>query len=200
MEEPQPDGNWPVPCSPYAAAKFAASAYGRMFHSLYRTPVATLRLFMVYGPGQQDVKKLVPYVTLSLLEGRAPELSSGVRRVDWIYVDDVVDGYLAAALSPAVDGCTIDLGSGELVSVRSVVERLTTIVGTPGVVPVFGAVSDRPMEQERCAVLAEARAVLGWSPRTPLDDGLRRTVDWYRAWRGASGATGQLPVRTKGSP
>jgi nucleoside-diphosphate-sugar epimerase len=199
MDEPQPDGNWPIPCSPYAAAKFAASAYGRMFHSLYRTPVVMLRLFMVYGPAQQDLKKLVPYVTLSLLDGHAPQLSSGVRRVDWIYIDDVVDGYVAAALSPAVDGSTIDLGSGELESVRSIVERLTAIVGTPGVVPVFGAVSDRPMEQERSANLALARTALGWGPRTELDDGLRRTVDWYRAWRGASGTEGEYPVQPKGA-
>jgi nucleoside-diphosphate-sugar epimerase len=170
-----------------------------MFHTLYRTPVVTLRLFMVYGPGQQDVKKFVPYVTLSLLEGRAPELSSGIRRVDWIYVDDVVDGYLAAAVSAGAEGRTIDLGSGELVSVRSVAERLVKIVGAVGIAPIFGAVSDRPMEQERFADLAEARAVLGWSPRMKLVDGLARTVDWYRAWREASIAAGEYPVQPKGA-
>ena len=104
LEEPEPGPDHAVPSSPYAAAKFAASAYGRMFHALYNTPVAILRLFMVYGPGQQDLRKLVPYVTLSLLKGQTPELSSGVRKVDWIYVDDVVAGYLAAATAKGVEG------------------------------------------------------------------------------------------------
>jgi nucleoside-diphosphate-sugar epimerase len=91
-------------CSPYAAAKFAASAYGRMFHALYHTPVTILRLFMVYGPGQQDLRKLVPYVTLALLKGEMPRVSSGVREVDRIYVDDVAAGYLAAATATGVEG------------------------------------------------------------------------------------------------
>jgi nucleoside-diphosphate-sugar epimerase len=193
MEEPQPEKCWVVPCSPYAAAKFAASTYGRMFHSLYKIPVATLRLFMVYGPGQQDLKKLIPYVILSLLEGRAPELSSGVRRVDWIYIDDIVDGYLAAAVAKGAEGSTIDLGSGELISVRGIVERLVEMVDPAGAKPRFGAIPDRPMEQESRADLTNARALLGWQPQTTLDIGLQRTVDWYRAWYNAGGIVQTLP-------
>jgi nucleoside-diphosphate-sugar epimerase len=179
MEEPQPDGNWPIPCSPYAAAKFAASAYGRMFHSLYRTPAVMLRLFMVYGPGQQDLKKLVPYVTLSLLEGRAPDLSSGQRRVDWIYVDDVVEAFVATALADGVNGETFDIGSGHLETVRTVVEKLARAVDS-ATQPNFGVVPDRPMEQEQVADITPGALRLGWQPRMGLEEGLRRTVEWYR--------------------
>ena len=90
-----------------------------MFHALYHTPVTILRLFMVYGPGQQDLSKLVPYVTLSLLKGEMPRVSSGMREVDWIYVDDVAAGYLAAATATGVEGSTmcpavirVDTGTG----------------------------------------------------------------------------------------
>jgi nucleoside-diphosphate-sugar epimerase len=75
-----------------------------MFHALYHTPVTILRLYMVYGPGQQDLRKLVPYVTLALLKGEMPRVSSGVREVDRIYVDDVAAGYLAAATATGVEG------------------------------------------------------------------------------------------------
>ena len=90
MEEPRTDVPDPVPGSPYAASKWAASGYARMFHALYGLPVTVLRIFMTYGPAQKDVRKVLPYVILSALRGEAPELASGARPVDWIYVEDVV--------------------------------------------------------------------------------------------------------------
>lgn len=180
LEEPEPDAAWPVPSSPYAAAKLAASTYARMFHALYRTPVVVLRVFMVYGPAQPDTKKLVPYVTRALLRGEPPLLSSGERKVDWVYVEDVVDAFLAAAVSPGVEGRTLEIGSGELVTVRQIVEQLVAIV-RPRVAPSFGALADRPMEQVRVARTQDAITYLGWRASTPLQEGLRRTVAWYRA-------------------
>jgi nucleoside-diphosphate-sugar epimerase len=179
MEEPEPGPDWPVPSSPYAAAKYAASAYGRMFHALYQTPVVTLRVFMVYGPGQRDVKKLIPYVTLSLLKGETPQISSGVRQVDWIYVDDVIEAYLAAALADGAQGKTVEVGTGKLVSVRGVVEQLFELI-RPGVTPVFGSITDRPMEQVRAANVEASLHQIGWRAQTVLRDGLERTVRWYR--------------------
>jgi len=180
LEEPEPGPGDPIPSSPYAAAKFAASAYGRMFHALYHTPVTILRLFMVYGPGQLDLRKLVPYVTLSLLKGQTPELSSGVRKVDWIYVDDVVAGYLAAATAKGVEGSTIDLGSGRLDTVRTVVEELVGLIN-PRVQPLFGSIPERALEQVRRANVEESFHRLGWRAQVGLREGLGRTAAWYRA-------------------
>lgn len=179
LEEPEPGPDHAVPSSPYAAAKFAASAYGRMFHALYETPVAMLRVYMVYGPRQQDVKKLVPYVTLSLLKGESPQLSSGVRQVDWIFVDDVVEGFLAAATAIGIEGSTIDLGTGQLASVRTVVEHLFELV-RPDEKPAFGSLADRALEQVRAADVEASFRRIGWRPRVSLRDGLRRTAEWYR--------------------
>lgn len=179
LEEPVPGRDYPVPSSPYAAAKFAASAYGRMFHALYNAPVTILRLFMVYGPGQQDFKKLIPYVTLSLLKGETPKLSSGTREVDWIYVDDVVAGYLAAATAKGVEGDTIDLGSGRLDTVRTVAEELVELVN-PHVQPLFGSIPERALEQTRTADAEGSFRRIGWRAQVSLRDGLARTVEWYR--------------------
>ena len=101
-----------TPHSPYAAAKWAASGYGRMFHELYGAPVVILRPFMTYGPGQA-LFKLIPSVTLSLLRGERPKLSSGKASADWAYIDDVIEGFVAAGTAPAIEGATIDLGSGK---------------------------------------------------------------------------------------
>ena len=89
-----------APSSPYAAAKAAATSYGRMFHALYDLPVVIARVFMVYGPGPQDERKLVPYVVRSLLDGETPSFSSGVRPVDWVFVEDVAEGLVRLAGHP----------------------------------------------------------------------------------------------------
>jgi UDP-glucose 4-epimerase len=180
MEEPVSGDPQAVPRSPYAAAKWAGSAYARMFHALYGFPVVNTRVFMVYGPGQKDLNKLIPYVILSLLKGQAPTLTSGERRIDWIYVDDVVDGLLVAAQAPDLEGAAVEIGSGSLVAVRTVVEHLVDLVN-PRIKPLFGARASRPFEHERVANTANTFARIGWEPKTLLGDGLTATVDWYRA-------------------
>lgn len=179
IEEPRPAPEWPVPCSPYAATKFAASSCARFFHACYGTPTVCLRPTMVYGPGQCDTRKLVPYVTTSLLRGEAPELSSGARRADWVYIDDVADAVLSAAVAPGLEGRTLDVGTGKLASVREIVERLIRICGV-SVSPIFGALPERSNEQEQFADVEVSEACMGWRARTGLDDGLTRTVEFYR--------------------
>ena len=179
QEEPAPGPDDPVPSSPYAAAKFAAGAYGRMFFALYNTPVVNLRLFMVYGPGQQDLRKLVPYVILSLLKSDTPRVSSGARQVDWIYVDDVVAGYRAATAAKGLEGETIELGTGRLESVRGVVEQLCALID-PRARPAFGSIPERAMEQVRAADSDRTFRRIGWRAQTNLREGLALTARWYR--------------------
>lgn len=178
LEEPELESAQAIPSSPYAAAKWASSAYARMFHALYQLPVVILRVFMVYGPAQWDVRKLIPYVILSLLRGEAPKLTSGERQIDWVYVEDVIEGLLAAARSPHVEGYTIEIGSGELVPIQTIVEHLVCLIN-PQIQPLFGTVPNRPLEQIRVANTENAAALMGWEPVTSLEDGLKRTVDWY---------------------
>jgi nucleoside-diphosphate-sugar epimerase len=184
LDEPESDGGKTVPCSPYAAAKWASSSYARMFHALYQTPVVMTRLAMVYGPGQKDVSKLIPYVTLSLLNKQPPKLSSGQRQIDWIYVEDVVDGLIAAAQARNIEGRMIDLGSGTLVSIRTIVRQLANRIDAQ-IELLWGALADRPMEQTCVANIANTYDITGWKPKTSLSMGLERTVDWYREQGGS---------------
>jgi len=180
LAEPDGKNGEAFPSAPYAAAKWASTGYARMFHALYQVPVLIARVFMVYGPGQKDLTKLIPYVTLSILQGRIPSISSGQRLVDWIYVSDVVDGFLALAQTPQLDGATLDIGSGSLVSIRDIVENLIRITGN-SVNAQFGALPDRPLEPTRVAKVDDTYAKTGWKPRVSLREGLENTVRWYRA-------------------
>lgn len=179
LEEPESADAKAVPASPYAASKWAASGYARMFHALYSQAVVTARIFMVYGPDQKDLKKLVPYVCASAINGEAPKLMSGERPVDWVYVDDVAEGLARLLISGPDDGTHVDLGTGRLVTTGDVARRICEYAGGD-VVPDIGAVADRQMEQVRKADPDETQRLTGWKPVVSLEDGIQKTFDWYR--------------------
>jgi nucleoside-diphosphate-sugar epimerase len=179
MHEPEPGDPAGVPSSPYAASKWACSGYARMFHALYQLPVVIAVPFMVYGPAQWDLRKLLPYVITSLLQGKSPRVSNGNQAIDWIYIDDVVSGLLLIARSNQLHGRSIDFGTGRLVTIRELIERVIRVTGA-NVGAAFGAVPDRPLEQPRTARLDDTHRLTGWLPATSLDDGLEATVAWYR--------------------
>lgn len=168
-----------VPHSPYAAAKGSAAEYGRMFHQLYDLPVAGVRPAMVYGPGQRDLSKLVPYTTTSLLKGKPPRILNPPRRADWIYVEDVVEGLLAAGRCDALVGRSVELGTGQLTSVREVVTLIDELVDGSAA-PHFGKPASGRSEHELAADTATVAELLDWESSISLEEGLRRTVEWYR--------------------
>jgi nucleoside-diphosphate-sugar epimerase len=185
LEEPM---GGEAPTSPYAAAKMSSVAYARMFHRVYNVPVVILRPFMTYGPKQPGTK-IVSYLIRCLLIGEVPKLSTGTRMVDWIYIDDVMDGFLTAAVAAGLEGETFDLGTGEMVSIREVANRLAVLTGSD-VQPAFGALPDRPFERERSADTYTTRIRLAWQPKVSLDDGLALTIDW---WKKQLAAEGSIP-------
>jgi UDP-glucose 4-epimerase len=193
LTEPIAGGGEATPRSPYAAAKWAGSAYARMCQATYGTPAVIVRPFMTYGPGQHG-SKLIPSVILALARGEAPRLASGRTRADWVYVADVIDGLVAAATLPGIEGETFDLGSGRLVSIRAIVERLGAMID-PGIPPLFGALADRAGENEAIANTAATLARLGWQATTPLEMGLAQTVSWFRERASRGGAEGPRAPR-----
>jgi UDP-glucose 4-epimerase len=185
LEEPAVDGAAVDPPSPYGASRWAASAYGRMFHTLFDAPVAILRPSFVYGPGQEPTK-LIPHVITELLAGGNPQLSSGERLLDCVYAEDVARAYLEAASVPGVEGRTVDIGRGTLTSVREIVQKIVEAVGPTAGRPVFGALPVRPREQQVEVDVEEAERLLGWRATTSLEVGLRATVAWLRDHGAAS--------------
>ena len=164
--------------SPYGAAKMAATVYGRFFHRVYGTPVVLTRPLMAYGP-EQDQAKLIPYVITSLLNKTPPKLASGSRLCDFVYVDDVIRGFLFAATASDLEGEMLELGTGRVTRVREVVDRLVKLTGTT-FAPVFGAVEDRPEEPMAPADLETTRKLIPWSAKWSLDEGLAATLAYHR--------------------
>jgi nucleoside-diphosphate-sugar epimerase len=165
-----------TPTSPYVVAKWAVSTYGRLFQSLYRTPVVIVRPAYAYGPGQPE-GRIIPYVINRFLAHETPKLTNGRFEADWVYVDDVVEGLLAAARTSNADGKTIDLGTGTLATVREVVQLIIELMGASQAE--FGALPDRPGDRTRAADVVAAKNYIGWSASTDLRHGLQRTIDWF---------------------
>ena len=164
--------------SPYAASKFAARMYGELYRSLSEINLTHACISMVYGPMQRDMTKLVPYVISQLLQGVGPQLTSGTRLADWIYVDDVVDALLLLAKNDR-HPAKVDIGTGELNSVRMVVEILASYAD-PNIELSFGGVMDRPNEVANAADVSVLESSYQFSPQYSLKTGLEKTFDWYR--------------------
>jgi nucleoside-diphosphate-sugar epimerase len=127
------------------------------------------------------------------LRGEPPKLSSGTYKADWVYVDDVIDGFIQAATRTGIDGAVIDLGTGSLTSLRDVVNTIVRII-EPTIEPQFGALSDRPGQAPRIADVDYARQTLDWTATTSLSDGLAATVAWHRAQLKATDSKLPLPL------
>ena len=137
-----------------------------------------LRLFMPYGPWE-DPGRLIPHTVLAALAKREMAMTRGDQQRDLVYIEDVVDALLLAAVRPVPSGSVFNIGSGIGTPVRQIVERILRLMGDP-VPPRVGALPMRPDEiMELSADITAARDVLGWQPRTPLDEGLRRCIRWF---------------------
>lgn len=180
LVEPDAGSGQSVPNSPYAAAKWASASYARMCHALYGLPVAIARVFMVYGPAQQDEGKLVPYTIRCLQRGEAPQISSGRHVYDWVFVDDVVEGFLGIASAQNASGKSVDLGTGIQTTTIELVETLCELMGGR-VRPLYGVLADRPLEPLRVADRERAFQQVGYRSIVSLREGLQRTIDWYNA-------------------
>ena len=191
IEEPRGDE---PPVSPYAAAKGAATGYARLFHTQWGLPVTVLRIAMVYGPDQPDVRKLVPYVCSSLLEGTTPALSSGTRPVDWVYIEDVCDAFIRAATRHGVAGRVLDIGSGRTTTIAEVVRSLADLADYHGPLG-FGEVEERRHDLAHVADPAPASYYLGWQASTSLRSGLAQTLARHRLQQEAHAVHGSPTAR-----
>ena len=164
--------------------KMAAEAYHTLYHHVYGLDTVSLRLTNVYGPRLRikDARQTFLGIWLRrVVEGGAIEVWGGEQKRDLTYVDDVVDAFLAAAHLADGGGQVYNLGGSPPITLLALAERLVAIAGA-------GRVDTRAFPDERKRIDigdyyandARFRAATGWTPRVPLDEGLARSVAYYR--------------------
>lgn len=176
----------PNPISPYAITKYAGELYCRLKQRT-GSRVAIVRPFNAFGPYQSS-KAIIPELILSCLRGAPVRTTKGEQTREFNYVGNVVDGLLAAAASGAAVAGPVNIAGGEEVAIRDLVTKIAELTQTKSSVEI-GALPYRPTEIWRMvADSARAREHLGWTPRVSLEEGLRRTVEWFRAHEPSTGA------------
>jgi nucleoside-diphosphate-sugar epimerase len=171
-----------APLSPYALQKLVSEKYCRMFTDLYGLETVTTRYFNVFGPRQQPGSPYSGVISLfieALVEGRSPAIhGDGHQTRDFTYVGDVVAGVLAAAEAPGASGEVINLAVGGRISLLDLIHTLQGILGRD-VPPTFGPAREGDVRDSQ-ADITKARRLLDFRPAVSLQDGLRRTVEWYQ--------------------
>jgi NAD dependent epimerase/dehydratase len=170
--------------SPYSASKIAADKLAESYYRSFQTPVMTLRPFNTFGP-RQSARAFIPTIISQALSSDVIRLGSLTPERDMTFVSDTVAGFMAAALTPGIEGMTINLGTGDTHSVGWFAERLLNLMGIAK--PIVQ--DERRMRPELSEVLklvsdnALARNKINWSPKVALEDGLRRTIEFVRGHR-----------------
>ena len=172
------------PTAPYEASKAAADLIARSYWHSYGLPVAVTRFANIYGGGDLNFSRLVPEAVSAALDGRAPVLrSDGTPERDFLYVEDAASAYLAivdALDRDDVRGEVFNAGGGRSHAVGEVVALIARLSGT-GVEPDVRGTGNPEGEIDRQYVdPAKIRERLGWEPAVGLEEGLSRTLDWYR--------------------
>jgi NAD dependent epimerase/dehydratase len=168
--------------SPYSATKIGADKIVEAFHRSFDVPVVTVRPFNTFGP-RQSARAVVPTIITQTLAGDVVRLGSIHPTRDLNYVDNTVDGFLAAAAAPNALGETINLGSGREISIGELAALIGRLVGRPVRIETDqDRLRPEPSEVERlCADNAKAQSLLGWMPRISLEEGLEQTISWFKS-------------------
>ena len=167
------------PVSFYGVTKVSATLACQATARATGRPIVTLRPFSPFGPYEEPTR-LIPTVIMSCLLEKDPELTSGDQVRDFIFVEDVVDCFLRLAETRLPPGEIINVGGGRQHTVREVVERIIALCGA-SVSPKWGTIPKRPHEATTwVADISKAKTLLHWQPSTNLDEGLQKTIAWFK--------------------
>jgi CDP-glucose 4,6-dehydratase len=174
---------------PYDASKAAADIIARSYAQAYGVPLAVTRFANIYGGGDLNFSRLIPETAIAVLDGRPPVIrSDGSPERDFLHVDDAISAYLAIAEALEGEGArgeAFNAGGERPHSVREVVDLISGAAGA-GVEPEYLGTGTPDGEIDRQYVdSTKLRELTGWRPEIELAQGLRATLDWYRAHSGA---------------
>jgi len=187
------------PRSPYAATKAGADRLAYSYFVTYGLPVVIVRPFNNYGPRQHPEKVIPRFITQALRDEPLTVHGDGHASRDWLYVDDDAEAIEAVIAAPLDDlaGEVVNVATGADISIAEIADRVLAAVGKPASLKSF--VPERPGQVDRHIGSTEKMARLtGWRARMSFDQGLVRTIDWYReneaSWRGILESRGKARV------
>jgi len=173
------------PLSPYALQKVIGEQYLQLFTRLYGFETVSIRYFNVFGPRQDPSSPysgVISVFATALLEGRAPTIfGDGEQTRDFTYIANVVNGVLRAVEAEGANGEVINVATSGRISLNTLFESMRRLIGAD-VQPVYAEPRTGDVRDSQ-ADITKAKRILGYEPSVSFEEGLRRTVEWYRATR-----------------
>ncbi len=168
------------PGSFYAATKASGTYLCRVFGNIYQKPIVTVRPFSVYGPYEEPTR-LIPSSIVACLKGKDLKLTKGDQKRDFIYIGDFLDGLFAITHNPEkVAGKVINLGTARQYSVNEVVTLIKKITNSKSKL-IWDAYQPRSWDTNYwVADIKLAKKLLNWEPETSLEEGLQKTIAWFK--------------------
>lgn len=167
---------------PYDVSKSAADLIAQSYYATYKLPVCITRCGNMFGGGDVNFSRVVPGTIKSLLENKPPLIRSNGKFIrDYLYVEDAADAYLALAEKmddPAIHGHAFNFGSGNLMTVIEVVEKIAKLMGGNLKPEILNTASGEI--QAQYLSWKKAERLLGWAPKHDIDFALSKTIGWYR--------------------
>ena len=166
------------PISPYAATKRAGELLCYTYHHLYGLPVTCLRFFTVYGPRQRPEMAIHKFTRLIDSGRPVPVFGDGTSRRDYTYISDIVEGVIRALAKPRPYEI-LNIGGSQTTELRNLVAKIETALGKKAQIEAMPLqAGDVPLT---FAAVSKAKRLLGYEPRTSIEEGLKKFVEWYRA-------------------
>lgn len=167
--------------SPYSATKISAEKIAESFYRSYGLPVTIVRAFNTYGPRQSD-RAIIPTLISQALFNDTISVGNLTPTRDLNFVTDTVDGLMKVALTPALIGDVVNIGSGREISIGNLLKKIVILTNTKATL-VQDKKRLRPEKSEvmrLCADNTKIRKTTGWQPRVSLDEGLKKTIAWVK--------------------
>lgn len=169
----------PFPISPYSVGKYSGELYASMHYHVYKRPVVVLRPFNAFGP-YQSPRAIIAEIIIACLKGNDIITTKGMQTREFNYVENLTDAFVMAAVNDRAVGEIINIGSGQEIRIVDLVRKIHKLTRSDSRLRI-GELDYRPTEIWRMfASNSKARDILGWRPKIGLDDGLEKTIRWYR--------------------
>lgn len=180
---PKHEAMSPAPISPYAVSKLVTEQYAAIFDRLYGLETVGLRYFNVFGPRQDPnshYAAVIPKFLRAMTQGEPPTIfGDGLQSRDFCFVANVVSANLLACEAPAASGAVMNVACGSRIDLNELVARLNTLLGT-SITPLYAPARSGDIKHS-LADISRAQELLGYRVLADLDEGLRRTAEWFRA-------------------
>jgi len=178
LNSPQRESKKEMPISLYSFSKLATANFFQMLYRTENFPVTILRIFLAYGPGQ-DQKRFIPQIITGCLQNKSFDTSEGKQLRDFCYIDDIISAIYKCLLNTKNNGEIFNVGSGKPIQIKFLINKIVSQLKSGK--PAFGKIKYRKNENMSLFPdISKIKKNVGWKPKVDLSQGIKKTIEYYK--------------------